>query len=84
MTLLRSVALSIDAVLAVTEAAVLNDVEAGRLRPLNVEGLPPLHSEKGAVSLRDRSPSPMAQRAIELIAAVARDVNSAPVGNAAP
>jgi len=84
VALLRRVALSTDTVLGVSHAAVEADVEAGRLVPLSVEGLPPLFVDMGVVTLRNRSPSPMARRAIELIALVAQEVNSdraAPAGS---
>jgi hypothetical protein len=60
------------------------DLEAGTLRSLRVMGLPPLFSDMGIVRLCDRSLSPMAKRAIELIVAVAAKVNSSPARTGAP
>ena len=78
VALLRALALATDTAIGVTDAAVQADVEAGRLLPLQVANLPPLFSEMGIVSLRSRTPSPMARRAIELIAAAALAVNTPP------
>lgn len=71
VTLLRAVALSTDTVLAATDVALQADVDAGLLRPLKVKGMVPLYSEMGVVSLRNRSPSPMARQSIALIEQVA-------------
>ena len=49
-----------DTVLAAPHAAVAAEVSAGSLRPLTVSGLPPLFSSMGVVTLRGRTPSPMA------------------------
>jgi DNA-binding transcriptional LysR family regulator len=76
IALLCAVALATDTVLGVTDAAAHADVAAGRLIPLRVTDLPALYSEMGVVSLRQRSASPMARRAIELIVAVAGKVNT--------
>ena len=81
VALLRTVALSTDTVLAATDESVRAEIDAGRLRPVDVSNLPPLYSEMGIVSLRNRSPSPMAERAIACIVRVAGE-NSA--GRARP
>ena len=73
--ILRSVALATNTVLATTDAAARPSVEAGSLRALDVTNLPPLFAEMGIVSLRDRTPSPMAQLAIESFKRVALEVN---------
>ncbi len=73
--ILRAVALSTDTVLAATQAAVQADLDAGALVPLRVRGLPALFSEMGVVSLRNRTPSPMASNAIACITRVAGEVN---------
>ena len=78
VTLLRTVALTTDTVLGVSYAAVQADIDAGALVPLAVEGFPQLFSEMGAVTLRNRSPSPMAKCAIDVIMRVAREVNGDP------
>jgi DNA-binding transcriptional LysR family regulator len=79
VTLLRSVALSTDTVLGVSRAAVQADIDAGAMVPLCVEGAPHLFAEMGIVTLRHRSLSPMAQRAIDVITRVALEVNRDPV-----
>ena len=76
VAILRAVALSTDTVLAATDASVQHEVAAGKLVPLRIKGLPSLFSEMGVVSLHNRSPSPMAQRAIACIEQVAGDVNA--------
>jgi len=78
VALLRSVALSTNTVLGVSYAAVRADVDAGALVPLSVDGFPTLFSEMGVVTMRNRSPSPMAKRAIEVILCVALEVNVHP------
>lgn len=82
VTLLRSVALSTDTVLGVSQAAVQADIDAGTMVPLAVEGAPPLFAEMGTVTLRHRSLSPMARRAIDVITRVALEVNRDPVAPA--
>jgi DNA-binding transcriptional LysR family regulator len=57
---LKSVALACDVVLAAPHAAVESEVAAKTLHPVAVAGLPPLYSEMGVVTLRGRTPSPMA------------------------
>lgn len=73
--ILRAVALSTDTVLAATHTSVQADLDAGTLLPLRIKGLPSLFSEMGVVSLRNRTPSPMAQNAIACIARAAGEVN---------
>ncbi|OYQ42836.1 hypothetical protein CHU94_01340 [Rhodoferax sp. TH121] len=57
---LLQVALASDSVLAAPRDAVVTALAAGTLVPLTVAGLPPLFSEMGVVTLRGRTPSPMA------------------------
>ena len=57
---LTAVALGCDVVLAAPQAAVEREVGAGALHALAVAGLPPLSSSMGIVTLRGRTPSPMA------------------------
>jgi DNA-binding transcriptional LysR family regulator len=73
--LLREVAQSTDTAIGVSTAALQADLADGTLVQLTVDGLPPLYGEMGAVMLRKRTPSPMARRALEVITAVAREVN---------
>ncbi len=75
---LRTVALETDTVIGATHAAMQADVRAGRLMPLVLKGLPPLYSEMGVVSLRNRSPSPAARLAAQLIGEVAARVHAEP------
>ncbi|MEP7297526.1 MAG: LysR family transcriptional regulator [Burkholderiales bacterium] len=75
VVLLQSVALATDTVLALTDAAARDLMRQKKLLALRVSNLPRLFVEMGIVSLTHRSPSPMAQRVIELVSAVARDVN---------
>ena len=57
---LLQVALASDSVLAAPRDAVASALDAGQLVALHVAGVPPLFSEMGVVTLRGRSPSPMA------------------------
>lgn len=70
--ILREVALDGDSVLAAPHAAVAQEVAAGRLRRLDVKGLPALAAEMGIVTLRGRTPSPMAALVIDRLPAAAR------------
>jgi DNA-binding transcriptional LysR family regulator len=76
VALLRAVVTGTDTVLGVSQAAVHDDLEAGRLLALAVKDGPALHVEMGVVSLRQRSLSPMASRAVEVLARVARTLNT--------
>ncbi len=58
---LKRVALATDTVLAAPDASVAALVEQGVLVHLPLAGLPPLFSEMGVVTLRGRTPSPMAE-----------------------
>jgi DNA-binding transcriptional LysR family regulator len=62
--ILRKAALASNTVLAAPHAAVARDLETGALLALTIEGLEPLFSEMGVVSLRGRTPSPMASAII--------------------
>lgn len=57
---LLQVALTSDSVLAAPRDAVASALDTDQLVPLHVAGVPPLFSEMGVVTLRGRSPSPMA------------------------
>ena len=57
---LRAVVRECDSVLAAPHASVKADVAAGTLRQLRVTGLPDQSSDTGIVTLRGRTPSPMA------------------------
>ena len=58
---LKDVTLASDSVLAAVHAAVEREVAARTLRALPVAGLPALFTEMGVVTLRGRTPSPMAE-----------------------
>jgi DNA-binding transcriptional LysR family regulator len=73
--LLKRVALETDTVLAATDAAVRDEVDAGTLVRLKVRGLPALHAQMGLAVLRNRTLSPTAQRVIVEIETVAGRVN---------
>jgi DNA-binding transcriptional LysR family regulator len=72
---LKSVALATDTVLASTEVAARDSVESGALQRLQVRNLPPLYSQMGVVSLRNRTLSPTARRLIHGIETLAAQVN---------
>lgn len=76
--LLRSVALATDTVLASTDVAANDAVKSGAMRRLQVRGLPPLYSQMGVVSLRNRTLSPTAQRVILGMKTLAAQVNVQP------
>jgi DNA-binding transcriptional LysR family regulator len=61
VAVLKTVALECDSVLGAPHAAVANEVSTGVLNALTVSGLPALFSAMGAVTLRGRTASPMAQ-----------------------
>jgi DNA-binding transcriptional LysR family regulator len=58
---LKAVALNCDSVLGAPHRAVAAELAAFTLKALTVTGLPPLGSEMGVVTLRGRTPSPMAE-----------------------
>lgn len=66
---LKKTALACDAVLGAPHAAVEAELQSGALRKLRVSGLPPLFSNMGIVTLRGRTPSPMAEEIIERVRA---------------
>jgi DNA-binding transcriptional LysR family regulator len=78
MTLLRAMALATDTVFASSDAWVRDDVRSGTLAQLDVTDLPPSYTEMGIVTLAHRTPSPMAQRAIDCVQEVGRAINGAP------
>ncbi len=75
MSVLRAVALSTDTVLAVTDASVQADVDAGRLVALRIAAWPSMAATMGVVRLRNRTPSPMARTTIACIEKVAGEIN---------
>jgi hypothetical protein len=59
--LLTRVTLGSDSVLLTAHTAVSREREAGQLQALDLRGLPLLQAESGVVTLRGRTPSPMAE-----------------------
>ena len=66
---LRTVAMASESVLAAPHAAVAGEVAAGALKLLPVPELPTVAAQMGVVSLRGRTPSPMAALILERLAA---------------
>lgn len=67
LQVLKSTALACDLVLASPHRAVADEVSRRALRALAVTGLPPLFSLPGVVTLRGRTPSPMAEQVIGML-----------------
>jgi DNA-binding transcriptional LysR family regulator len=80
MMLLRTLALATDTVFASSDAWVRNDVLSGTLVQLDIEDLPEVYSEMGIVTLLNRTPSPVAQRAIACVHEVAASIAAAAAG----
>ena len=78
LSLLRTLALTTDSVIGASDAALRDDVRAGTLVQLAVTDLPEVHAEMGLVTLVNRTPSPMAQRAIACVREIALEVNAPP------
>ena len=62
---LKRVALATDTVLAAPDASVAALVERGTLVRVGLAGLPPMYAEMGVVTLRGRTPSPMAAAIVD-------------------
>ena len=73
--LLRALARTTDTVIATSDAALHDDVQAGGLVQLDIADLPQAHVEMGIVSLANRSLSPMAVRVMDCVQEVARSLN---------
>jgi DNA-binding transcriptional LysR family regulator len=67
LQVLKSTALACDLVLASPHRAVEAEVGAKALRALAVADLPPLFSLPGVITLRGRTPSPMAEHVISML-----------------
>ena len=74
MTVLRTLALTTDTVVGLPDAWVRGQVDPQALVQLNVKDLPGIYSDMGVVVLVNRTPSPMAQRAIACVREIARQV----------
>jgi DNA-binding transcriptional LysR family regulator len=70
VAVLKAVALASDVVLAAPHAAVAGEFADGALHALTVAGLPPLASAMGIVTLRGRTPSPMADLIIRRVPSI--------------
>ena len=68
--ILKKAALASDTVLAAPHAAVAREIGSGSLLALVIEGLAPLFSEMGVISLRGRTLSPMASAVIARLQAL--------------
>jgi len=68
--LLTRVALGSDSVLVAAHAAVAAEVAEGRLKLLEIRDLPLLQARAGVVTLRGRTPSPMAELIISRLPAI--------------
>jgi DNA-binding transcriptional LysR family regulator len=66
---LRTVAMQSESVLAAPHAAVVDEVAAGALKLLVVPELPVVAAQMGVVTLRGRTPSPMAELILGRLAA---------------
>jgi DNA-binding transcriptional LysR family regulator len=77
VALLKALALRTDSVLALTEATVRCELDAGALQQLDVRDSPPIFAEMGLASLRNRTLSPAAREVIGLIKKGATALNQA-------
>lgn len=75
MAMLRALGRSTDTVIAVSDAALRDELDAGVMVPLDVSDLPPVHVEMGLVLLAHRTPSPMAERAMVCVCEIAQGIN---------
>jgi DNA-binding transcriptional LysR family regulator len=75
MAMLRTLGRSTDTVIAVSDAALREDLDAGSMVALDVADLPPVHVEMGIVLLANRTSSPMAERAMACVREIAQSLN---------
>jgi DNA-binding transcriptional LysR family regulator len=80
LPLLCALALATDTVVGLPDAWVERVVRDHSLVQLRVADLPAVYAEMGVVTLVNRTPSPMAQRAIACIREIARDLSTVPEG----
>jgi DNA-binding transcriptional LysR family regulator len=71
--LLKSVTMQTDTILISTAPAVQSDIDAGMLVRLAVVDFPVMSARFGIVTLRRRTPSPMAKRVMECVKRAARE-----------
>ena len=77
MSLLRQLALATDTVIAAPQGALHDDVRSGALVRLIVDDLSDVYAQMGIVTLANRTPSPMALRAMASVREVAAEVSAA-------
>jgi DNA-binding transcriptional LysR family regulator len=65
--LLKHIALHSDTVMGSTDLAVAQEVQAGQLVALPVQGIPSMHTAMGIVFLKGRSFSPIAEFAVDFL-----------------
>jgi DNA-binding transcriptional LysR family regulator len=65
LSLLKTLAMTTDTLLACPDAGAVQEVQAGRLVRLEVRDLPPMFNEMGIFALKGRSHSPMARFALD-------------------
>jgi DNA-binding transcriptional LysR family regulator len=65
LSLLKTIAMTTDTLLACPDAGAVQEVQGGRLIRLEVRDMPPMFNEMGLFALKGRSHSPMAQFAVE-------------------
>ena len=75
MALLRTLVAQTDTVMVGSDASLQAELDAGVLVRLDVTDLPEAYAEIGIVALANRTPSPMASRAIGCVQSVAAQVN---------
>lgn len=74
MHLLRRLALAGDTVIASSDISLRDDLSVAALVRLDVTDLPDVYADMGLVELSNRTPSPMAQRAMDCVWAIVRPV----------
>ena len=70
--LLKCIALSTDTIIVSTHSILSEEIAAKKVRPVLPSNFPPAHSEIGIVTVKGRTPSPVAHYAIEALARLAQ------------
>ena len=76
--LLKRITLCTDTVMVATEVILREELDAGLLHRLELQGLPRMYAEIGVVALRGRSYSPMADYAVSFMTALAAQQEEPP------
>lgn len=71
MHLLKRLTLCTDTVMVATEGIMREEIAAGLLLPIELQGYPRMYAEIGIVALRGRSYSPMADYAVDFLSRLA-------------